>query len=412
MEVVGDFLTKHASASFSTCADDALTHQFNDLLKQCDLHNDTVKTKPTSKKGKKARMANVLSMLLRMREIAEQKELQWYTEKAQLREQIENVSKNISAVVANVDSNCGECDELRDEVDQLIEQNCALEDRWNECEERCKLREQSIASIVQKESANEKVISMLREELSESRARLVQKDQDILSLKSRSMGKGYNHCCTNTCGAQERRDIMAGEEHPVYSADDPEVSPNPSTSLFTPESQRIGQRLETLRSSTNTQSTALSIQDRTNLCQILGKFDTSASPISLFNRLEAVVMQYNLGNRDACALLRAWLPLQLCEKLQPPVSIHKGLSPEINSNWGNSADRMKELQRIMGGRDTRGTNALENAKFGRGDDPVLFCNEYLSLYRATYSSPDMSPDDSIFLYSMANKCDSCRRDSV
>ncbi|XP_018424932.1 PREDICTED: posterior protein-like [Nanorana parkeri] len=197
---------------------------------------------------------------------------------------------------------------------------------------------------------------------------------------------------------------MAAEEHPVYSADDPEASPNPSTFLFTPESQRIGQRLETLRSSTNTQSTALSIQDRTNLCQILGKFDTSASPISLSNRLEAVVMQYNLGNRDACALLRAWLPLQLCEKLQPPVSIHKGLSPEINSNWGNSADRMKELQRIMGGRDTRGTNALENAKFGRGDDPVLFCSEYLSLYRATYSCPDMSPDDSSFLYSMANKC--------
>lgn len=65
---------------------------------------------------------------------------------------------------------------------------------------------------------------------------------------------------------------------------------------------------------------------------------------------------------------------------------------------------MREMQRIMGGRDTRGSDALENTKFKRGADPILFCSEYFSIYKATYNCPDMSPDDSSFLCSMANKC--------
>ncbi|XP_073433034.1 LOW QUALITY PROTEIN: posterior protein-like [Dendrobates tinctorius] len=159
-----------------------------------------------------------------------------------------------------------------------------------------------------------------------------------------------------------------------------------------------------LNGSNQVHCTTLTIQEKTNLCQILGKFDTSASAISLSNRLVAVVTQYNLGNRAACALLRVWLPSQLCEKLQPPVGYHKGLSSDLECNWGNASDRLEELKRVMGGRDARGTNALENAKLNRGDDPIIFCSEYLTLYRSTYNCPDMSPDDNSFLYSMANKC--------
>ncbi|XP_073401012.1 posterior protein-like [Dendrobates tinctorius] len=159
-----------------------------------------------------------------------------------------------------------------------------------------------------------------------------------------------------------------------------------------------------LNSSNQVHCTTLTIQEETNLCQILGKFDTSASAISLSNRLEAVVTRYNLGNRAACALLRVWLPSQLCGKLQPPVGYHKGLSADLECNWGNASDRMEELKRVMGGRDPRGANALENAKLNRGDYLIIFCSEYLTLYRSTYNCPDMSPDDNSFLYSMANKC--------
>lgn len=148
MEVVEDFVHKHASASFKTCADEPLVHQFKDLLKQCELHNN-VKCKVTSKKAKKSKIANFLSMLLRMREISEQKEIQWYTEKTQLKDGIDNVTKSIVAIAANVDSNGCECVELRKEVDQLTEENGALEERLNKCEQRGRLREQYIASLEQ-----------------------------------------------------------------------------------------------------------------------------------------------------------------------------------------------------------------------------------------------------------------------
>ncbi|KAM3928113.1 LOW QUALITY PROTEIN: posterior protein-like [Leptodactylus fuscus] len=51
--------------------------------------------------------------------------------------------------------------------------------------------------------------------------------------------------------------------------------------------------------------TELSIQDKTKLCQIL--WITSASTISLYNSLKAVVTQYNVNNRDAW-LYFVWLP--------------------------------------------------------------------------------------------------------
>ncbi|PIO13280.1 hypothetical protein AB205_0158940 [Aquarana catesbeiana] len=305
MEAIEGFVNKYGCVRFESIKENALTHQYNDLLRQCNTHNDAIKHKKSSKKGKKQRLANAVCMLLKMKEIAEQKELEWYKDRTELIAKIEEVSKGVSEVAANTDSNVCECDELRDEIEQLVIEN---------------------------------------------------------------------------------------------------ESPNQSSSLFTPGTERTGQGLGIIRREGNTQSTTLSIQDRTNLCQILGKFDTSASPISLSNRLEAVVAQYILNNRDACALLRAWLPLQLCEKLQPPVGSHRGLTPELNSNWGNSADRMREMQRIMGGRDTRGSDALENTKFRRGMDPILFCSEYLSIYKLTYNCPDMSPDDGSFLCSMANKC--------
>ncbi|XP_040275597.1 posterior protein-like [Bufo bufo] len=393
MEIVDKFVEKHASASFKICTNDALTHQFNDMIKQCDEQNANSKHRKSNKKTKKEKLANMLCMLMKMKEIAEQKELQWYSEKAQLRGELDRVEQGITVAIASAENDGCECEDLREEVDRLVQQNCDLEDEIEEYEERCRLRDLKIASLEEKEERNDDVVKVLKDRLHDVDNQLIHKQHCNMTLRSQESAN--NHCYRKW-----------GEEQPICTADGPQSTPDHSSSLFTPVSDGSRQRRDSLHihGSNRIQSTTLSIQDKTNLCQILGKFDTSASPINLSNRLEAVVTQYNLNNRDACALFRVWLPSQLCEKLQPPVGTHKGLSAELNSNWGNASDRLKELQRVMGGRDIRGTNALENAKLRRGDDPIIFCSEYLTLFRATYNCPDMPPDDSSFLYSMANKC--------
>ncbi|XP_056384168.1 posterior protein-like [Hyla sarda] len=411
MEIVNQFVGKYASASFKICTDDALTHQFNDIMKQCDEQNASSKHRKAGKKAKKEKLANMLCMLMKMKEIAEQKELQWYSEKAQLRGELDKVEQDITVAIASAGSDGCECEELREEVDRLVQQNCDLEDEIQEYEERCRLRDLQIASLGEKEAKNDDVVRALKNQLHDANKQLVHKEHCSGTLRPQENAEVNNCCCGNQTQMygspeQEKRDRKWGEEQPICTADDLQSTPDHSSSLFIPVSDGSRQRRDSLHihGSNRVQSTTLSIQDKTNLCQILGKFDTSASPISLSNRLEAVVTQYNLNNRDACALFRVWLPSQLCEKLQPPVGTHKGLSAELNSNWGNANDRLKELHRVMGGRDTRGTNALENAKLKRGDDPIIFCSEYLTIFRATYNCPDMSPDDSSFLYSMANKC--------
>ncbi|XP_068121025.1 posterior protein-like [Hyperolius riggenbachi] len=401
MEVVSEFLKKYSSANYRSCVDEALTHQYSDLEKQCEMQNERLQTKVSSKKNRKQRMANLIDMLIKMKELALQKELQFYTEKAQLREEIDSITKNCLAM--DIKNNACECEELKEEVDKLVVENGDLQECLDDCDATCRLRELQIASLEQRESQKDNVIRMFTEQLA-------QKEQCLQLLKA----QGNNACNQGNSSSYRSlgKEQRGREEHPICTADEsqspPELSLNQNSTLFTPIPDRIDHQHRNAQgqghANHNVHSTTLSIQDRTNLCQILGKFDTSASPVSLSNKLEAVVTQYNLGNRDACALLRAWLPSQLCEKLLPPVGTHTGLLAELNSNWGNAADRMGELQRVMGGRDARGTNALENARFRKGEDPVLFCSEYLSLYKSTFNCPDMSPDDGSFLYSMANKC--------
>ncbi|CAJ0966641.1 unnamed protein product [Ranitomeya imitator] len=70
MEIVSKFIEKYASAQFNTCEDDALTHQFNDLMKQCEGQSEN-KSTFSKKKAKKEKLANVLCMLLKIKGIAE-----------------------------------------------------------------------------------------------------------------------------------------------------------------------------------------------------------------------------------------------------------------------------------------------------------------------------------------------------
>ncbi|PIO24925.1 hypothetical protein AB205_0012520 [Aquarana catesbeiana] len=252
MDILEKFLAKNACIQFNNTQKNALTHQFNDLLKQCNTHNDAIKYKKSSKRGKKQRMANALCMLLKIIDLAEQKELEWYEDRTELTAKIEDVSKVVSAIAANTDS----CDEPRDEIEQLVIENGSLERRLDELEETCMLREQCIASLGQREAGNETAIG-----------------------KSRK----------------------AGSRTPI-----------------------------------------------------LGKFDTSALPISLSNRLEVVVAQYILNNRVHA---HSSVPgfhcncVKNCNHQSGVIEVDR--SPELNSNWGYSTDRMREMQRIMGVRRPR-----------------------------------------------------------
>ncbi|XP_044157468.1 posterior protein-like [Bufo gargarizans] len=140
-------------------------------------------------------------------------------------------------------------------------------------------------------------------------------------------------------------------------------------------------------------TSVLTINEKLTLCQILGEFNTLESPVCLSNKFEAIVQKYTLTDKDACSLLKAWVPAPLAAQV----------SAYENDNL-DAEGRMKELQRALKSRDDRGINTLQRMRFRRGDDPILFCNQYLSLYKSVYNCPGMSADDPSFIYSMANIC--------
>ncbi|XP_069837958.1 posterior protein-like [Dendropsophus ebraccatus] len=98
----------------------------------------------------------------------------------------------------------------------------------------------------------------------------------------------------------------------------------------------------------------------------------------------------------------SWIQ-QSFARLPGPLAAQLSLA-DMGDHCRGAKLRRKELQRILGGRDTRGENALRKSRFRQHDDPILFCNNHLTLYKSVYNCPDMSQDDASFLYSMANRC--------
>ncbi|XP_053561297.1 posterior protein-like [Bombina bombina] len=410
MELVEKYIKKYASVTFITCAEDPLTRQFYNVIKQCETHNNELSRKLFQKDIEKRELSNLLSMFLRMKEIAEQKELEWKAERTDIIEQLDKLGQCIMAVASHSEKIC-ECDTLSEEIVKLTKLNTDLQERLNECEVRYGMGEQLVICMEEKEMQRENVIASLKADLWESESQLLNKEQCILSLKAQGIQDKCNcyrsslaHVCPLEVDGNESQTIELDGQTPNIP-DSPLFTLNQVPSILTPriECRQSNPQLQT-KVNNHSNSAPLTIQDRNNLCHILGHFDTSTSPVILSNKLEAVTTQYNLGNRDACALLRAWLPSQLAAQLRAPVGTHKGVSPDVDANWGNSGDRLKELQYVMCCRDARGTSAIANASLKEGDDPILFCTEYLALYKITYNCPNMSPDDADFLYSMANKC--------
>lgn len=87
----------------------------------------------------------------------------------------------------------------------------------------------------------------------------------------------------------------------------------------------------------NQNSSLITIQGRLTLCQILGEFKTLESPVSLFNKFEALVLRYHLNIEDACSLPKAWLP--------GPQAVQ--LSSQVIDNLADEEEQMRELQCIL-----------------------------------------------------------------
>ncbi|XP_041443315.1 posterior protein-like [Xenopus laevis] len=138
--------------------------------------------------------------------------------------------------------------------------------------------------------------------------------------------------------------------------------------------------------------------DSDNHDQSQGGSVTNVSPFSLSNKVEGVIVPQNHKREGGPGFGTMKLP-----QCKPP-SGDKGEPAGDYAGWVYLVTPNAGSQGIMDKGVTRALKTLENAYLMRGDDPVLFCYNYLALYRAAYNNPDMSPNNSHFLYSMANKC--------
>ncbi|XP_071998833.1 posterior protein-like [Engystomops pustulosus] len=353
MELVQKFVKKYSSARYHSCADGSLEEQYKELMIQCKAHNKKLDRKVLSKRGKKERLGNEIMILIKMKELAEVKEVNWYIQRLQCKESIDRISDSVIEISAKTTS---EMDNLQAKVDELSIRNEDLDKQLDECRLSSVSTETHIQSLEREIHQRDVLITSLKGQLSETMTQLYKQEEQIQSLQvqNQTCHKAADVCIVTPGGWSVEHNPIPADKSPT-----------------------------------------LTIQDRLHLCQVIGEWDTNESPIIVSNKFEAVVKQYNLCNKDAWSLLRAWLPGPLAAQLS---STHMG-------DDDSGADlRRKELQRIMGGRDIRGENTLRKHRFRTGDDSLIFGNKYLTLFRSVYNCPDMTQDDSDFLYSMANHC--------
>ncbi|XP_077311956.1 posterior protein-like [Lithobates pipiens] len=354
MELVYTYVKKYASASYHSCADETLESQYKILLSQCQQHNSRVSGKQL-KKVKKEKLANEIAVLLRIKVISEQMGGKWEVERRHLGEDIAKVSENLLKIAT---ASSDEMDELQAKARDLSERNGELQEQLHSYRMDCNMKSKVVESLQKKLSEMEELVMSLERELANVRSQLLTTEKVMVSLNEH---KG-------TC---QLADICTINE---------EKGRDETQSAMAPIASRQNESL-------------ITIQERLTLCQILGEFNALESPMSLSNKFEALVVKFHLSNEDACSLLKAWLPGPLVGQL----------SAQVNDNVADAEVRRKELQRIVDSRDNVMSD-LQRMKFRRGDDPILFCSEYLALYMKVFNCPDLLEDDASFIYSMANKC--------
>ncbi|XP_040197601.1 posterior protein-like [Rana temporaria] len=354
MELVYTYVKKHASVSYHSCADEPLKSQCNALLSQCQQHNARLVGKQI-KKVEKERLANEIAALIRIKVLSEEMGGKSEADSRRAAEDVGRFSEQLRKI-ATTSSN--EIEKLQTKADSMSAINRGLEEQLQMQRADSQMKSKLLESLQIKLSEMEEVVISLERKLAKANSQLLTKEQYIVSLNEHK-------------GSCELASICTVTEEKSRSETQSDIAPMAAKQ----------------------NNSVITIQERLTLCQVLGEFNSLESPMSLSNKFEALVLKFHLNNEDACSLLKAWLPGPVVGKL----------SAQVNDNLADAEVRRRELRRIVDSRDN-GMSDLQRMKFRRGNDPILFCSEYLALYTKVFNCPDLLEDDASFIYSMANKC--------
>ncbi|CAJ0937966.1 unnamed protein product [Ranitomeya imitator] len=184
MEFVEKFVKKYASAVYHVSVDKSLEVQYNDLIAQCKIFNNKLNSKVLSKNLKKEKLSNEISVLLKMKELADLKEANYLMQRLQVKEDIEKISDSVIGISDNTTS---KIHGLQSDVNELAVINRQLEEQLKECRLSVTSHAAQVYSLELKNSQMEKLIATLESQLDKANCQLHNKEQCIQSLTSKEM---------------------------------------------------------------------------------------------------------------------------------------------------------------------------------------------------------------------------------
>ncbi|KAG8582724.1 hypothetical protein GDO81_008175 [Engystomops pustulosus] len=211
MELVQKFVKKYSSARYHSCADGSLEEQYKELMMQCKAHNEKLHRKVLSKRGKKERLGNEIMMLIKMKELAEIKEVNWHIQRLQCKESIDRISDSVIEISAKTTS---EMDNLQAKVDELTLRNEDLDKQLHECRLSSVSTETHIQSLEREIHQRDVIITSLKGQLSETMAQLCKQEEQIRSLQvqNQTCHKAADVCIVTPGGWSDEQSLIPADK--------------------------------------------------------------------------------------------------------------------------------------------------------------------------------------------------------
>ncbi|KAM4641908.1 uncharacterized protein O3C94_016257 [Discoglossus pictus] len=144
-------------------------------------------------------------------------------------------------------------------------------------------------------------------------------------------------------------------------------------------------------------------QDRDKMVKQLIKFkplfpqyDAKINVLSNMSNFESSVKQYMLSPKEACVMLKLWLPGALASRLEAPVSGPNDSNRDWfkEHKWGTERDRLRAVYRLVTGNRDLDSHSLAEMRVTVQDDPWVFASKFEQVYRLTHRvPPDQTPSD-------------------
>ncbi|KAM4663453.1 LOW QUALITY PROTEIN: uncharacterized protein O3C94_011699 [Discoglossus pictus] len=158
------------------------------------------------------------------------------------------------------------------------------------------------------------------------------------------------------------------------------------------------------RNSVTSQASAIiRQQDRDKMVKQLIKFkplfphyDAKMDVLSNMSNLVSSVKQYMLSPKEACVMLKLWLPGALASRLEAPVSGPNDSNRDWfkEHKWGTEGDRLRAVCRLVTGNRDLDRHSLAEMRVTVQDDPWVFASKFEQVYRLTHRvPPDQTPSD-------------------